>query len=48
MTSSVRNINWDYPGDAIPSFITMAVMPFTYSIGKDNLFLIHLSICEII
>ncbi|RCI00977.1 hypothetical protein CU098_011556, partial [Rhizopus stolonifer] len=33
MTSSVRNINWDYPGDAIPSFITMAVMPFTYSIA---------------
>ncbi|GAN00728.1 inner membrane protein yieG [Mucor ambiguus] len=33
MTSSARNINWDYPGDAIPSFITMAVMPFTYSIA---------------
>ncbi|KAG1450078.1 hypothetical protein G6F56_008455 [Rhizopus delemar] len=33
MTSSVRNINWDYPGDAIPAFITMAVMPFTYSIA---------------
>lgn len=33
MTSSVRNINWDYPGDAIPAFITIAVMPFTYSIA---------------
>ncbi|CAO3598012.1 unnamed protein product [Absidia cylindrospora] len=33
MTSSIRNINWDYPGDAIPSFITLAVMPFTYSIA---------------
>lgn len=33
MTSSARNINWDYPGDAIPSFITMVVMPFTYSIA---------------
>ncbi|KAI9355850.1 permease family-domain-containing protein [Pilaira anomala] len=33
MTSSVRNINWDYPGDAIPAFITLAVMPFTYSIA---------------
>ncbi|KAI8887960.1 hypothetical protein K501DRAFT_283059 [Backusella circina FSU 941] len=33
MTSGVRNINWDYPGDAIPAFITMAVMPFTYSIA---------------
>ncbi|KAI8376328.1 permease family-domain-containing protein [Radiomyces spectabilis] len=33
MTSSIRNINWDYPGDAIPAFITLAVMPFTYSIA---------------
>ncbi|CAO3629016.1 unnamed protein product [Mucor hiemalis] len=33
MTSSVRNINWDYPGDAVPAFITMAVMPFTYSVA---------------
>ncbi|KAI8333991.1 permease family-domain-containing protein [Chlamydoabsidia padenii] len=33
MTSSIRKINWDYPGDAIPAFITLAVMPFTYSIA---------------
>ncbi|CEI85922.1 Putative Purine transporter [Rhizopus microsporus] len=33
MLSGVRNINWDYPGDAIPAFITLAVMPFTYSIA---------------
>ncbi|KAI9492059.1 permease family-domain-containing protein [Zychaea mexicana] len=33
MTSSARNINWDYPGDSIPAFITIAVMPFTYSIA---------------
>jgi AGZA family xanthine/uracil permease-like MFS transporter len=33
MTSSIRNINWDYPGDAIPAFITLTVMPFTYSIA---------------
>ncbi|KAI8144270.1 permease family-domain-containing protein [Fennellomyces sp. T-0311] len=33
MTSSVRNINWDYPGDAIPAFITITVMPMTYSIA---------------
>ncbi|CAO3608198.1 unnamed protein product [Cunninghamella blakesleeana] len=33
MTSSIRNINWDYPGDAIPAFITLAVMPLTYSIA---------------
>ncbi|KAI9026469.1 permease family-domain-containing protein [Phycomyces nitens] len=33
MTSSIRNINWDYPGDAIPAFITLAVMPLTYSVA---------------
>ena len=33
MASSARNINWDYPGDSIPAFITIAVMPFTYSIS---------------
>lgn len=33
MLSGVRNINFDYPGDAIPAFITLAVMPFTYSIA---------------
>ncbi|KAI9317270.1 permease family-domain-containing protein [Dichotomocladium elegans] len=33
MTTSIRNINWDYPGDAIPAFITITVMPFTYSIA---------------
>ncbi|KAF7728774.1 hypothetical protein EC973_005612 [Apophysomyces ossiformis] len=33
MTSGIRNINWDYPGDAIPAFITLAVMPLTYSIA---------------
>ncbi|KAI7888239.1 permease family-domain-containing protein [Mucor mucedo] len=33
MLSGVRSINWDYPGDAIPAFITLTVMPFTYSIA---------------
>ncbi|KAI9249458.1 permease family-domain-containing protein [Phascolomyces articulosus] len=33
MMAGVRNINWDYPGDAIPAFITITVMPFTYSIA---------------
>ncbi|ORX45109.1 hypothetical protein DM01DRAFT_1328748 [Hesseltinella vesiculosa] len=33
MCSSIRNINWDYPGDAVPAFITLSVMPFTYSIA---------------
>jgi AGZA family xanthine/uracil permease-like MFS transporter len=25
--------NWMYPGDAIPAFLTIALMPFTYSIA---------------
>ncbi|KAI7856815.1 permease family-domain-containing protein [Circinella umbellata] len=33
MAASARTINWDYPGDSIPAFITIAVMPFTYSIS---------------
>lgn len=33
MTASATEINWKYPGDAIPAFITIAVMPFTYSIA---------------
>ena len=33
MAISAREINWDYPGDAIPAFVTIAVMPFTYSIA---------------
>ncbi len=27
------NRNWKYPGDAIPAFLTIALMPFTYSIA---------------
>jgi len=33
MAAEARNVNWKYLGDAVPSFITMAVMPFTYSIA---------------
>ncbi|TVY17300.1 putative xanthine/uracil permease [Lachnellula arida] len=33
MASVVRTINWRYIGDSLPAFITMAVMPFTYSIA---------------
>jgi AGZA family xanthine/uracil permease-like MFS transporter len=33
MTKAVKDINWSYPGDAIPAFITIAIMPFTYSIA---------------
>ena len=27
---SVREINWSYPGDAIPAFLTMLVIPLSY------------------
>lgn len=33
MVKSVRSINWDYIGDAIPAFLTIAVMPLSYSIA---------------
>ncbi|KAK9456227.1 permease family-domain-containing protein [Dipodascopsis uninucleata] len=33
MMSSVAEINWTYMGDALPAFVTIAVMPFTYSIA---------------
>ncbi|KAI9163692.1 nucleoside transporter [Paramyrothecium foliicola] len=33
MVSSVTDINWKYMGDAIPAFLTITLMPFTYSIA---------------
>jgi AGZA family xanthine/uracil permease-like MFS transporter len=33
MAISAKEINWRYMGDAIPAFLTIAVMPFTYSIA---------------
>ena len=33
MAKSAKDINWAYIGDAIPAFLTIAVMPFTYSIA---------------
>ncbi|KAI0130067.1 purine transporter [Xylariales sp. AK1849] len=33
MMKSVTEINWLYMGDAIPAFITIALMPFSYSIA---------------
>ncbi|KAF9353473.1 hypothetical protein BGX26_008760 [Mortierella sp. AD094] len=33
MVKSVRSINWDYMGDAIPAFLTIALMPLSYSIA---------------
>jgi AGZA family xanthine/uracil permease-like MFS transporter len=33
MARACTDINWRYVGDSIPAFLTMAVMPFTYSIS---------------
>ncbi|KAH0152556.1 xanthine/uracil permease family protein-like protein, partial [Aureobasidium melanogenum] len=33
MAKSAADINWRYMGDAIPAFLTIATMPFTYSIA---------------
>lgn len=27
---SVREINWDYIGDAVPAFLTIIMIPLTY------------------
>ena len=31
--SSVREINWDYVGDAVPAFLTLLIIPLTYNIA---------------
>ncbi|KAK2628655.1 hypothetical protein QTJ16_001758 [Diplocarpon rosae] len=33
MARACTDINWRYIGDSIPAFLTMALMPFTYSIA---------------
>lgn len=33
MSKAAADINWRYLGDAIPAFLTIALMPFTYSIA---------------
>ncbi|KAH8652498.1 permease family-domain-containing protein [Xylariales sp. PMI_506] len=33
MIRQVTNINWSYIGDALPSFVTLAFMPFSYSVA---------------
>lgn len=33
MAKAAKDINWFYIGDAIPAFLTIAIMPFTYSIA---------------
>ncbi|RDA94944.1 hypothetical protein CP533_0151, partial [Ophiocordyceps camponoti-saundersi (nom. inval.)] len=34
MAASVGDINWKYMGDAVPAFLAVAIMPFTYSIAN--------------
>jgi adenine/guanine/hypoxanthine permease len=33
MMRQVREVNWSYIGDALPAFVTIATMPFTYSVS---------------
>lgn len=33
MAKAAKDINWSYLGDAVPAFLTIAIMPFTYSIA---------------
>ncbi|KAF7315342.1 hypothetical protein MIND_00048800 [Mycena indigotica] len=33
MIRNVRDINWDYVGDAVPAFITLLVIPLSYNIA---------------
>lgn len=33
MMSCVRDIDWNDPGEALPSFLTIAMMPFTYNVS---------------
>jgi AGZA family xanthine/uracil permease-like MFS transporter len=30
MIRNVREINWDYIGDAVPAFLTISIIPLTY------------------
>lgn len=34
MVSAVTEINWKYMGDAVPAFLAIAIMPFTFSIAN--------------
>ncbi|CAG8632826.1 4224_t:CDS:2, partial [Scutellospora calospora] len=33
MTKSIKDINWEYIGDSVPSFLTIAIMPLTYNVA---------------
>lgn len=38
MVSSVADIDWKDPGESVPAFVTLAWMPFTYSISDGIMF----------
>ncbi|CAG8616688.1 5922_t:CDS:2 [Cetraspora pellucida] len=33
MATSIKDVNWKYIGDAIPSFLTIVIMPLTYNVA---------------
>lgn len=33
MMRQVTTVNWAYVGDAVPAFVTLAFMPFSYSVA---------------
>jgi adenine/guanine/hypoxanthine permease len=33
MMRQVTSVNWSFIGDALPAFVTIALMPFTYSVA---------------
>ena len=41
MIRQVTRINWSYIGDAIPSFVTLAFIPFSYSCAYGLLAWVH-------
>ncbi len=38
MLSSCADVNWQDPGEAVPAFLAVAAMPFTYSISDGIMF----------
>jgi len=33
MMRQVTSINWSFIGDALPAFVTIVIMPYTYSVA---------------
>jgi len=36
MIQNVREINWDYIGDAVPAFLTIILIPLTYKYASTQ------------